>query len=894
MAIAQTPSPLANILAAKTYNAAWFSGTTPEAQISAAIAAAVLDGATQSNFYYVFIPANFRGFNPALVTVNAGVQTYSEDDLAKAGVVTNGAFGAVVMANAFTGATNEAKITNAIAFAGSHGFRYVMIPESFLPFTGGNVTFNSSVQLTTSLNLQPGVYDARAYGGLPNAGVAIQLAAWQCAHGSGGGTVDARGFTGNQVVNGDMLFSVDIEVPLKIIFGPSTWSCQQANSAVIASLFGSNIEINLNDTTFILNDGQNQSNMFYSDVTAGFCFGSFTNGSATATINAPSRGVIPKINKTLSILGHVPTGGQRDNTTLNGGIDGVQTTGITLTSTVGFMATPTTQGLAGNATIKIDNEIITYTGYSGNVLTGVVRGAYGSTAAAHANLAAIDRVVFDNYIIRTVTGAGPYTITLDRNFNAPTMTAARVQIGPHDCSFTGTGTLDGNKPAVDTTANGEAIQVWFGARLKVERGIKFQNWDHSGVHTNQHMFAVVDGQFLNMGRPEVQLGFSVLFFTGSKYCTAYGDYENCDAGPACDDRTTAPQDYDNSPLGCVFLPRKIKNVNRGVILEGTSVSFAYVPNVDTWGIGAAGGYAIGLNTPQWVTNGVANGNQIYLGQVTPTGQVGTLAAGSTNNFVRCDTPGATINDLGTTNTVWTVQAGASVILSKPMLVQVTGGSNQSAYVLLSPDGSTQTQLWAINSGSAAVPTVVGSVSNHPFGFRVNNLVRGQFDTSGNLVADTTNGGTFQDRLGSAAAVSKHVRVPFQSSGLSTASAADVSIASFSLPANALATNGQAVRIVMRGNSVTGAAVPNIKFGATTIVTGTITANNNFEIEAVVTRTGAATQLSKATIINGTAISVNSRATPAETLSGAVLIDFRGSIPAGTLLVDYVQIEYLAS
>jgi len=60
---------------------------------------------------------------------------------------------------------------------------------------------------------------------------------------------------------------------------------------------------------------------------------------------------------------------------LNGAIDAVVTT-ITLTSTTGF---PTT------GFIKIDNELISYTGISTNDLTGCTRGINGTTAAVHSN-----------------------------------------------------------------------------------------------------------------------------------------------------------------------------------------------------------------------------------------------------------------------------------------------------------------------------------------------------------------------------------------------------------------------------------------------------------------------------------------------------------------------------
>ena len=70
-------------------------------------------------------------------------------------------------------------------------------------------------------------------------------------------------------------------------------------------------------------------------------------------------------------------------TTLNGAItDAAATTGITLTSSLGF---PT----SGTSTIRIGTEDLTYTGISSNVLTGVVRGVNGTTAATHSDGATI-------------------------------------------------------------------------------------------------------------------------------------------------------------------------------------------------------------------------------------------------------------------------------------------------------------------------------------------------------------------------------------------------------------------------------------------------------------------------------------------------------------------------
>ena len=73
-------------------------------------------------------------------------------------------------------------------------------------------------------------------------------------------------------------------------------------------------------------------------------------------------------------------------TTLNGAItDAAATAGITLTSSLGF---PT----SGTSEIRIDTEDLSYTGISANVLTGVVREINGTTAALHSDGATITNI----------------------------------------------------------------------------------------------------------------------------------------------------------------------------------------------------------------------------------------------------------------------------------------------------------------------------------------------------------------------------------------------------------------------------------------------------------------------------------------------------------------------
>jgi len=66
------------------------------------------------------------------------------------------------------------------------------------------------------------------------------------------------------------------------------------------------------------------------------------------------------------------------NSTLNGALNGTATT-ITITSTTSY---------ATSGFIKIDNEVISYTGKTGTTLTGCIRGVEGTTATTHLTAAA--------------------------------------------------------------------------------------------------------------------------------------------------------------------------------------------------------------------------------------------------------------------------------------------------------------------------------------------------------------------------------------------------------------------------------------------------------------------------------------------------------------------------
>lgn len=145
-------------------------------------------------------------------------------------------------------------------------------------------------------------------------------------------------------------------------------------------------------------------------------------------------------------------------------------------------------------------------------------------------------------------------------------------------------------------------------------------------------------------------------------------------------------------------------------------------------------------------------------------------------------------------------------------------------------------------------------------------------------------------------VATQYRVPavlFQSGNFNTTSTSDASITSFNLLGGTLGTALSAVRIRAGGRQVTQNGSFNIKFGASVLFTLVPLAGENWWVDLKVTRVGAsAERLTGITVHNATVAALSG--TPGETLSGDILIDFRGSVTAGgTLNLDDCSIEYLS-
>ena len=113
---------------------------------------------------------------------------------------------------------------------------------------------------------------------------------------------------------------------------------------------------------------------------------------------------------------------------------------ITETSTIISLVNVT--GLFANAPLLIGDELISFTGVSGNTITGVIRGAFGTTAVAHTTS---EDIGVARYLGATVIAKSGNTITLNKPC-LKTAIGVRLVYGTIGAGVIGFPTLDGNKP----------------------------------------------------------------------------------------------------------------------------------------------------------------------------------------------------------------------------------------------------------------------------------------------------------------------------------------------------------------------------------------------------------------------------------------------------------------
>lgn len=132
--------------------------------------------------------------------------------------------------------------------------------------------------------------------------------------------------------------------------------------------------------------------------------------------------------------------------------------------------------------------------------------------------------------------------------------------------------------------------------------------------------------------------------------------------------------------------------------------------------------------------------------------------------------------------------------------------------------------------------------------------------------------------------------------LSTASTSEVSLGTFTLPANSFETNGRSLRVTMMGRCSAGGTSGTIKlkFGATNILSVTVNPSTDYAITVLIHRNGASTQTIAAMVVNGTAASA-ATTTTAETDTATIVVDFRGLVVgATTIRLEIAKIEFLGA
>ncbi|PVE97116.1 hypothetical protein DC434_06965 [Microbacterium sp. TPD7012] len=116
-------------------------------------------------------------------------------------------------------------------------------------------------------------------------------------------------------------------------------------------------------------------------------------------------------------------------------------------------------GLAAAGTLIIDDELITFTGRTAGALTGVSRGAFGTTPAAHTATAPIGVA---RRLYATIVGISGDVIALDRPAQA-TATGVALTFGTVRSGIIGFPTIDGNKPVNGAPASVYAVLVQLSA-----------------------------------------------------------------------------------------------------------------------------------------------------------------------------------------------------------------------------------------------------------------------------------------------------------------------------------------------------------------------------------------------------------------------------------------------
>ena len=601
----------------------------------------------------------------------------------------------------FEGATFEAQIQNAMNKAVSDGASFVFIPLHMEGYNPSLITVPSGLQLVTETKLMRAgggglnVVDVSAFPGA-TAGdkliAALAAAPLINVYDHVPVVFDMRAFTGVQVIDkpvadyGIGQYSKSVMV---FLWGTATYwisTLQKAMSNHIHVLDGATLVFGKNA------NGSRQTGVygFFHDALGCQLITTAGSGVVTLTGNAAVQAGIQnaaEVGHPLAIFGHVPAGG-RDNTTV-GADPGAGGTSIQVASTTGF---PSSGYLVIPNNAATDYEAVQYTSIDATHFLGCTRGYGGTTAVAHNVGTAVDRAVYETYIIKSIAGN---TITLDEGRTVPfTSTLIDAQKGTYNFTIEGHGTVDGNMdPAVDDSINPAGVYITYGRHCRTGAGITWRNWDHSAVIWRAGQDNYTYGRVIDSTRPSLLLGSATWLFANCKRCYVEIDVENTYIGCYVDSRTITGQLLDGPSNDNVVIINHARKCENPIRVSGSQNNLLIVRNaVD---LPATGQGIAEDSDAQWITSanalGKVEGNILVVETIRGAAGFQAISTGSTfgtTNVLISRTAGAPISAPVSGSTVYAVQGPTNVVIladaatiatnaSKGETFEVTLGGNRT-------------------------------------------------------------------------------------------------------------------------------------------------------------------------------------------------------------------------
>lgn len=277
------------------------------------------------------------------------------------------------------------------------------------------------------------------------------------------------------------------------------------------------------------------------------------------------------------------------------------------------------------------------------------------------------------------------------------------------------------------------------------------------------------------------------------------------------------------------------------------------------------------------------GTDINVNDITARSISLTQASGS--NAVLIQTTGARLklSSAGTTdylesNGTTTISAAGSFSVGNSLSVRNNVASNFLSV------GLSGTQYFGVSTTAVSVNAVTLDLS-----------------TVGSVVSSSA--GSIPMRMGTASGAGSTATLQgvanVNTTAVGNVGAGEDDLITFSLIANCLTGNGHGVRITAWGDGANNANAKTLRmyFGATALVTTSLTAGqaDTWRIEATVIRTGAATQVASAQLLQfgATTLIDVENTSPGETLTGAVTIKCTGDATADDdirqlgMIVEYI-------